>query len=390
MNLFPSVLIAGAPHTGKSVLSYLLTQHLRRMGVLHYLLRVAPDGEGDWFFQGPPANVRLLRASKKRPFTETFTQKMLDVIHTRHLPLLVDAGGRPRGAQFGILNACTHAILLYHDEAERSQWHAWLVAHNIHIIAELQSKAEGEDALNSSRPLITGTITGLERDASRRRVGLVFGALLETLAGIFAYDALELRQEHLRLAPLEPLEEKHLAFLLENREVAHYHWKPEALAALERRFPSQESYALYGRGPVWLAAFVAAHASPAPLALFDARYGWLPLPRLCFDPPYTLHVEPRPGERGALWLEISLPEGLLEPDAISFRPPQVHRGAGVILSGPLPRWAFAALTVHFLPLARWVAVYDPALDASVVVGSRSSAMAVGDLLPGGQRPASGA
>jgi len=384
MNIFPCVLIAGAPHTGKSVLSYLLTQHLRRMGVPHYLLRAAPDGEGDWFFQGPPANVRLLRASKKHPFTESFTLNMLDIIRNRHLPLLVDMGGKPRGLQFGILNACTHAILLYRDEPGREAWRTWLVARNIHIIAELQTKREGQDCLTSSRPLITGLITGLERDASRRRVGLVFGALLETLSGIFAYDALELQHEHLRMAPLEPLETARLAQRVSGGEGAHYRWKPQDLAVLAHQFPVQDSYALYGRGPAWLTAFVAAQVHPAPLALFDARFGWLALPQLRFEPPHTLRVAAHPRQEGGVRLEFSIQGGFVEPERLSMPALDVPPGDGVVLSGALPLWAYAALTVHFLRRASWVAVYDASLHASVVAASRSDETRPGDTVFGVQ------
>ncbi len=384
MNLFPSVLIAGAPHTGKSVLSYLLTQHLRQMNVPHYLLRAAPDGEGDWFFHGPPENVYLLRASKKHPFTEAFTLKMLNVIRNRHLPLLVDMGGKPRGEQFGILNACTHAVLLYRAESERARWREWLVAHNVHIIAELQSQREGTDVLWSSRPRLTGVISGLERDASRRKAGLVFGALLEILAGVFSYAPEELRREHLRTAPLQPLEVDRLARRASGKAAARYRWQPGDLATLARDFPSQDSYALYGRGPAWLTAFVAAQVQPAPLALFDARFGWLALPFLRREPPYGLKAAAYPQGRGCTRLEFSIPGGFIEPENLACAPLDAPPQEGVLLSGRLPLWAYAALTVHFLRRHPWVAVYDPALDASVVVGSRSPDRHPGETLFGVQ------
>ncbi len=43
-NLFPATLLAGPPNCGKSVLAFLLTQHLREMGIQHLLLRAVPDG----------------------------------------------------------------------------------------------------------------------------------------------------------------------------------------------------------------------------------------------------------------------------------------------------------------------------------------------------------
>ena len=76
MPVFPAVLVAGMPHCGKSVLAYMLSQHLRRMGIAHYLLRAAPDGEGDWFLEGDPAWVRTLRKRAKGPFTAAFVAHM--------------------------------------------------------------------------------------------------------------------------------------------------------------------------------------------------------------------------------------------------------------------------------------------------------------------------
>src|SRR5438552_6610469 len=44
----PAILIGGPPHTGKSVLTYSLSQALRKRSIEHYVIRASPDGEGDW------------------------------------------------------------------------------------------------------------------------------------------------------------------------------------------------------------------------------------------------------------------------------------------------------------------------------------------------------
>ncbi len=350
------------------------------MAVPHYLLRAAPDGEGDWFFRGTPKTVRLLRADKKHPFSEAFTLQMIRIIQQRHLPILVDMGGKPRGAQFGILNACTHAILLYRQEADRRQWHEWLTAHNVQIIAELQSRQETEESLVSARPYLRGIISGLERDPALQRTGPVFGALLNVVSQIFAYDAEELRQQHLRQAPYPPLEERQLARCDGVTPQAPHHWQPADLKALAACFPQYAAYAFYGRGPAWLSAFVAAQTAPAPLALFDARYGWLPLPALRFRPPYTLQMTRHPAGEQAHWLGYRIVGGLLEPDHLALPPLSTPVAGGLVLSGPLPKWAFAALTRHYQSQADWLALYDPALGAAVVVHG-SPPHAPGDLLP---------
>jgi CRISPR-associated protein Csx3 len=61
---FPAILVGGPPHSGKSVLTYLLSQRLRTAAVEHFVLRACPDGEGDWSYEAPPATVRLLRIAR--------------------------------------------------------------------------------------------------------------------------------------------------------------------------------------------------------------------------------------------------------------------------------------------------------------------------------------
>lgn len=121
-NLLPAILLAGPPHCGKSVLAYLLTQRLRERGVAHYLLRAAPDGEGDWFLHGQPNTMRELRLEYKRGFSSSFVHHMSAAVTNRALPLLVDVGGRPQGDQLHILAACSHSILLYRSADELVEW----------------------------------------------------------------------------------------------------------------------------------------------------------------------------------------------------------------------------------------------------------------------------
>lgn len=100
---FSAVLVGGPPHSGKSVLTYSLTQALRQRQVSHYVLRACPDGEGDWSMESPPDTVRLLR--NKGLFTDQWVDQICRDLQQRHLPLLVDVGGRPTANQQRILAA---------------------------------------------------------------------------------------------------------------------------------------------------------------------------------------------------------------------------------------------------------------------------------------------
>jgi CRISPR-associated protein Csx3 len=377
MNLFPAILLAGPPNCGKSVLAYLLTQHLRTMEIPHYLLRAAPDGEGDWFLQGRSDVVRTLRLNNKRPYSSAFVAHMRGVIQNRWLPLLVDVGGKPQGEQNGILRACTHAILLTRTAEEAAAWKQNLAEMGLTLLADLRSTLERPGALTQVDPCLQGDISGLARH--NPAPDMTFGALLDRVAGLCRYDAQHLEQIHLRQAPFTPLVERLLMKQLDPARAAFTpHWQPADLKALQSLVTPGQPAAIYGRGPTWLAAMRAAHALPAEAMIFDARYGWLPIPELAASDTPTLPITHRVVD-GVDWWECSLPLGVVEPNEISMAlPPGQH---GVILSGRLPRWVYAAWVRAIAAERPWVAVYDASRQAAVVVHSHSPALAVGEERP---------
>jgi CRISPR-associated Csx3 family protein len=86
-------------------------------------------------------------------------------------------------------------------------------------------------------------------------------------------------------------------------------------------------------------------------------------------------------------IDVILSRGLIEPRELPalLRAVEAHVPAGgtegVVLSGRLPVWAFAAL-VHFFHPRPWVATFDPRLEGGVVVMSHDpSGPAVGDVVP---------
>ncbi len=372
INLFPAILLAGPPNCGKSVLSYLLTQQLRQLKISHYLLRAAPDGEGDWFYRGQAPVVRALRLEHKRAYSNNFVAHICAAIKDRLVPLLVDVGGRPQGNQMDILRACTHSILLYRDEAEKDQWMSALHDMNLQIIATLQSDLNSTDEIIQAFPVLCGRIGGLAREPAQRRVGMTFGALLDRTAGICRYDEDRLEQHHSRFAPFKIFSERQAGERLElpsSGDNLHWHASdlPRALALLT----PGESMALYGRGPVWLAAALSAAVLPAEMSIFDVRYGWMSLPLETPGRSGAVEATVRRwrsealGGEARLW-ELSLPLGVIEP--ADFRLPEgLETGEAVVLSGRLPRWAFAALARALSPRLRWVGVVDARASQVIVV-----------------------
>ncbi|MFQ5613153.1 MAG: hypothetical protein ACE5H9_13575 [Anaerolineae bacterium] len=199
MELFPAVMIGGPPHSGKSVLTYSLTQALRQRGVAHYVLRAVPDGEGDWANEADQTFVRQIRV--KGEVTRQWIAYMCRDIASRHLPLLVDVGGRPTPWQEAVFDFCTHAILLTPDETHRADWNDKATRHGLIILAELHSVLTGAQVVHTTHPRLQGQISGLERGESAQ--GPTFESLVDLLANLFAYDEEELRTAHLSLAPVE-------------------------------------------------------------------------------------------------------------------------------------------------------------------------------------------
>lgn len=377
-NLLPAILLVGPPHSGKSVLSYMLTMHLRQQQISHYLLRAVPDGEGDWFLEGNPDIVRPLRMKSKTGYSRRFVSHMKSVIESRMIPLLVDVGGKPQGDdQFAMMAACTHAILLYRNESELMEWRHHLDRVGVPIVAELYSDLSGQERIDADKPYLRGVITGLERDKKLRYQGNTFDAVAACVGGICRYDDSYLEQIHSQLAPYQLLTERELGIQI-HKDPLNNLWHPNELAEAIQWLEPGVPRAIYGRGPVWLAAALAVRSLPSPVAFFDIRYGWLTVPKVQYRLPGQLRCSTNYSELG-VFLEFFLPEGgIFEPRRITLDNPGGQ--GGVVLSGKLPRWVFAALARKFATTRAWVGIDDPKNNRVIIVQSKTPQFQIGSVL----------
>ncbi len=388
-NPLPAVVIGGPPHSGKSVLAYSLTQALREMNVPHYLLRAyPPDYEGDWFHEGDQELVRHLRL-KGGSSDDWLPPLRRDVAH-RHLPLLVDMGGLPTPEQESILDHCTHGVLLTPDETAREEWAERFARHGLVLLADLRSNLRGENRLDRIEPVLKGVLQGLERGS--RASGPAFNALIARLASLFLAASRDLRRRHLESAPAELVIDLDRLARSMGRDANR--WQPQHLPALLDYLPRGKPLALYGRGPNWLYAAVAVHAMPSPFWLFDARLGWVEAPTIHPNAPATTGslVLLRLSSLDAWMLSFFLPSAYLDIAEVNRLgiPPSID--SGVILSGKLPLWLWAALARSLE--APWVAIAQPQLPGAVVVRSRTGRRKVGTVIslqalsPGFPQPSS--
>lgn len=379
MEQLPAIAIGGPPHSGKSVLTYSLTQALRAQGVDHYVLRACPDGEGDWSNEAPPETVRLIR--NKGQFTTSFVDNVCRALSRRHLPLLVDVGGRPTQEQERIFDDCTHAILLARDETGLATWRALAERHDLPIMAELTSTLTKSENVFAEYPILRGQIAGLERHQQ------VEGPVLERLAWnvktLFAQKPGELRRLHLAQAPVElTVDLERLGRTLDIAEGRI--WAPADVPRVLDYLPAAVPLALYGRGPNWLYAAIAVYAAPQPLYQFDARLGWvqpLSVTVRATHPAQPICWQLSQNTSGVL-LDVRIVDTYLDySEAQHLSAPLLPNGQGLILSGKLPHWLTNGLVLAYATATAdtpWIAVYQPSLPGGpVVVASHDKAHPVG-------------
>lgn len=378
MSLLPALVIGGPPHAGKSVLAYSLTQALRARQAPHYVLRAYPDGEGDWSNQADQALVRAIRI--KGAGTPEWTRRICRDISNRHLPLIVDPGGKPTGWQEAVFDECTHAILLCPDDDSRRTWEAMLKRHGLTIVADLRSELHGVNALLDDGPVLRGTLAGLER--GQRAGGPAWEALVERVSGLFSYSPSDLRKMHMAQSPVElVIELGRLGRTLDALDAA-LEWMPQHLPRALDYLPAATPLGLYDRGPNWLYAALALYAQPETLHQFDVRLGWIKPPVLDLgqpagDAPLQARLHQRPDH---VRVELTLRDSYLDyAEADGLLVPPVPAGIGVVLSGKLPLWLWTATSLAYSS-APWLGIYQPRLhDRAVVVQSQVAELPVGSV-----------
>lgn len=378
----PAILIGGPPHSGKSVLIYSLTHALRQNQVAHYVLRACPDGEGDFANEADQQYVRQIRV--KGCYTPELIAQLTQAIENRHLPLLVDVGGKPLPWQEKIFAACTHAILLIGERDDRpdqyeqdlADWQALMARNGVPVMARLTSRLGGPDSLESGSPIVAGTLAGLER--GQLAGGPAFAALVAAVSRIFAYTEEALATRHLDLAPVENA--LNLPELARTLGSAEGRWYPEQLPKLLDYLPAQTALALYGRAPNWVYTALALLAYPAEIWLFDPRLGWEQPPALPVVAEWNSdvgataqpgwHVQVTKGEQAAV-LTMGRQAQFLDIERPAQLPLiQVGGKEGLILDGSVPYWLLMAAARQFGPHHSWLAVHYPPLGRAVVVYSQ--------------------
>ncbi|NNJ13656.1 hypothetical protein EKD04_025350 [Chloroflexales bacterium ZM16-3] len=378
--LFPAILVGGPPHSGKSMLVYRLSQALRQRGVAHYALRASPDGEGGWSYESDPAIATALRRRAKTDWTPDLAVALHQAIAGRHLPLLVDAGGKLSAEIESLADVCTHAVLIAAQGGDLAPWRALIEGSGLVLVADLISDRYGVASIINATGVLYGVISGLTPELSP--AGPCFAALASRIAQICAYSADELYRSHLALTDIElVLHIERAIYPLPPRDGNA--WQPDDLLPLLASLPDGEPLAVYGAGPTWLYTALAAFSHPQRFEIFDARYGWISPPILTLggDPrDAIISIAARTDRPDLTRVELALPRGYIEPEeAAGLTIPPIATGQGVVLDGRLPNWLWCGLVRAYADAA-WVAIYRPRDNDAVIVHTNDLRQPIGGLI----------
>lgn len=383
---YPAIFVGGPPNSGKSWLTYHLSRALKRRQVIHYVLRAHPDGEGHWRYEAPAAAADELRRLAKQPWTAGFAQRISRDIANRHLPLLVDAGGKVSDETRQILSQCTSAILIAADPARLEEWRALVADQALPLLADLRSTLDGPQAIDDQGVTLRGTINGLGPNHSPD--GLCFERLLDRLDGLCRFDAARLVRAHGALIDDELLNIEAPIGGLAAHSLPANPWLPHELPQLLAGLDLHAALAVYGAGPPWLYAALAAFNDPFPIQVFNVALGWVVPPALILrDTLDSTRLQWALDDRDLAYRRVrfSIPGAYLDYDDAHTTPlmiPPISADRGLVLDGRLPSWLYAALARAYVA-ADWVGVYEPRAQpaAAVVIRSRLADLPVGSLYP---------
>jgi CRISPR-associated protein Csx3 len=387
INLLPAVLVGGPPHAGKSVLFYHLTQALRARHLPHHAIRACADGEGNWFHEGQPETVSSIRVKLTSEWPASFVQRMCHDLQYRCLPFLVDMGGHPRASQMSLFRHCTHSILLLREDKpdDTQRWQQIVADNDLLPLAHIYSQQRGAPTVTELSPMLQGTIVGLDRHMPMPAYNPLFDELVDRIAALFSsYDLEELKKTHLAHAPTELTLD--LGAALRAFTTTSTEWVPAMLPAYLESLPAEEPLSVYGVGPNWLYAALAAHAGEQPFYLFDPKLplGWVQPVPVCIGEERSdeICVKSENYEEYTV-LKIAFLSDRLEyfqPNPLAF--PSVAVGKGVIIDGRLPNWLLVALTRLYREVGvPWIAPFYVRANQAVVAYSCVEKYCPGDLVP---------
>lgn len=380
------VVVAGPPHSGKSVFLGGLCENLPR--ALRYLFRACPDGEGTWTWKGNGAETHRRKGQ--------FSQKMVDwycqSLSTCEMApiILVDIGGRasPENARIVSEGGITHGVILAGDLNAVSEWEAFLTQLGVEVIAVLHSDYNGAaDSIQQTIPRLEGVVHHLERgevEVNDRPAIVAVAELILELAepelgqqqgkeGLMVLNGNVLSIPALAAALGKAATPKNLP---NGKTVTQVNWDGADLVPVADLLHHQsaampEVVDIDGAAPAWLVAALCHECHPRSVRL-NSPDGFVAVG--CQTPAgtgtgcgWSVTELSSLDERRCIKVEFALdPSVPLKAEALdTIVPPAVGLGDVVVLSGRGPNWLMASLAMAYHGRAAAVATFQPGTGATI-------------------------
>ena len=357
------IVLAGPPHSGKSVLVSLLRGLLPRDRFI--IVEGAPDGEGitGWYHEG---ELRLSQAVRRKgQFLPQFVDWVCNSVRNSTADItLVDVGGRRSSENERIFRVCSHFIIVSSNPEETLLWEEFGKRLGLVPLAILDSSLEGEDEIYSEGYPLRGRITRLERECP---------PVNSRTARALAQRILELAGE--RNSQLNGSERADVNFPRLAEELGlpvrnggpDRDWYPgilsELLRVVKARCMGLPEVKLWGNLPAGFPYHALACNMEARVRYFDPKVpGYVPLPEVLPQGRGSQLLDWKVEERDRYTLvEYTIPGQIFDVfDLPLVNPPEVNLNLGVVISGKGPWWLTGTLTRSYSRAgARWVAVFTP-------------------------------
>ncbi len=373
------IVVAGPPHSGKSVFLGGLCDNLPRDR--YFLFRACPDGEGSWTWKGNGAEKHRRKGSFTAQQVNWYIQSLKGGVSQLAELVLVDIGGRCSEENRRILveGGVTGAIILAGDLAAVPEWQAFLEACHIPVLQVIHSDYHaGQDDVSSS-PMVVHHLERGEDVSTRPTIQRVASMLVDML------DDRAGKQPAKEEGEMQTLKISALAQLLGKTPVertlpngsivTQLVWVGSDLVELSQLLHNHsaeyaEHVLIDGPAPAWLVAGLVHELHPRHCSV-PSPDG--PVPIGCGKPspvPTGENLDWKVEEGPQGWTVVTVqqrdPSIPLDPEDLgNWAPPQLPMHSKVILSGRMPNWGMASVAMAYHGNVAAVALFQPGTGATV-------------------------
>ncbi len=370
------VIIAGPPHSGKSIAE----NYLRSLLPVEDTMRIAaqPDGEGDWTQNLYGQNPELAQSLRvKGAFNDENVQKWQGQIrNTDSRFALIDVGGVVSPANETLCNEANAMIIVSSDDEKIQDWVNLANKTGLHILSVLHSTLEPQSEWYVKTP-------GKQWETEGLVVGLDRGKFAEssTLKHLASYmfermpEKVEKENAQYEKIGIEDIAQmigkKEEDIILPGREpMKGLNWKPQELKdvymKLQELAERGGNFVIDGRAPQYLVVDIVHAMHPNRVALADSKVEGGSVGISGLNTPTGEGSGPLPFQKtedfnGGVLVEYAKKDFIIVDNKKlnEVVPPAVASGKPVFLSGKTSNWAVAEIAMSYAHIVPAVYLYQP-------------------------------